>query len=268
MVPALADITRRAIVALSLLALAACAARTPARPAGDAAPDPTAIEAFAAATRACQGLRSLTAELALSGRAGDERIRGRVVAGLESGGAVRLEGIAPFGAPVFILAGRGEQATLLLPRDHRVLATAGVAAVLERLTGLALDADDLRAILSGCLAEAPKPTDGRRWKSGWQAVTLAADRVAYLRAVSGQPVVAAADYGEWRIDYAEHAGGFPRVVRVRRATGASTDITARVSQLSTNVPIDPRAFTIDVPPGTAPMTLDELRSVAPLVPKT
>ncbi len=51
------------------------------------------------------------------------------------------------------------------------------------------------------------------------------------------------------IDYDEVAGGFPRVVRVRRATGASTDITARVSQLETNVTIDPEAFTIEVPAG-------------------
>lgn len=251
-----------------VLALSACAARMPARPSGDATPDPTAIDAFTAATRACRGVRSLTAELALSGRAGSEKIRGRVVAGLESGGAVRLEGLAPFGAPVFILAGRRELATLLLPREHRVLADTGVTAVLERLTGLALGADDLRVILSGCLAEAPSPFDGRRWTSGWQAVSLAPDRVAYLRTVSGQPVVVAADYGAWRIDYDEVAGGFPRVVRVRRATGASTDITARVSQLETNVTIDPKAFTIEVPAGTDPMTLDELRSVAPLAPKT
>ena len=45
-------------------------------------------------------------ELGLSGRAGDESLRGKVITGLQRGGAARLEGVAPFGAPVFILAAR------------------------------------------------------------------------------------------------------------------------------------------------------------------
>ena len=59
--------------------------------------------------------------MSLSGRAGGERVRGRILTGLESGGLVRLEAVAPFGAPFFILAGRSERATLVLPREHRVL---------------------------------------------------------------------------------------------------------------------------------------------------
>ena len=82
-------------------------ARRRARP-GRAGPDPTAIDAFTTATAACRGFRSMTGELSLSGRAAGERIRGRVIAGLESGGSVRLEGVAPFGPPVFILAGKAE----------------------------------------------------------------------------------------------------------------------------------------------------------------
>lgn len=249
------------------LALSACAARVPPRPSGPTTPDPTAIDAFARATSACRGLRSLTAELSLSGRAGGDTIRGRVIAGLETGGALRLEGLAPFGAPMFVLAGRNEKGTLLLPRDHRVLRDTGISDVLERLTGLALGADDLRLMLSGCLTDRASSSDGRRWASGWQAVALGPDRVAYLRDRQGQSVVVAADYGAWHVDYADHAGGWPRTVRVRRAADSSTDITARVAQLETNTTIDPAAFVVDVPPGTDLMTLDELRSVAPLVPK-
>ncbi len=74
----------------------------------------------------------------MSGRAGGERVRGRILTGLEAGGAVRLEAVAPFGAPFFVLAGRNERATLVLPREHRVLKDTGVAEVLERLTGLSL----------------------------------------------------------------------------------------------------------------------------------
>ena len=266
------------LVALTIvLALSACAARTPPRPTGTPGPDPTALDAFTKATAACRGFRSLTGELSLSGRAGSERIRGRVISGLESGGSVRLEGVAPFGPPIFILAGQAERATLLLPREHRVLKDTAVSALLERLTGLALSADDLRLMVSGCLVDNAAPTAGQRWPGGWQAVTLAADRVAYLRLQQGQPVVVAADYGPWHLDYSEHLSGYPRVLRVRRlrqgfgAHGrdkdATTDITARVGELEVNTAINPLAFTLEVPSDADPMTLDELRSVAPLVPK-
>jgi len=258
--------TRFALV-IAAVAVSACAARTPPRPAGPPGPDPTAIAAFQAATTACRGFRSLTGELSLSGRAAGERIRGRVIAGLEAGGSVRLEGVAPFGPPIFILAGRAETATLLLPRERRVLKETPVSAVLERLTGLALGADDLRLMVSGCLADNAAPADGKQWPGGWQAVTLGPDRVAYLRLRQGQPVVVAADYGPWHLDYSEHLSGYPRVVRVRRANDATTDVTARVGELEVNTTINPLAFTLEVPSDADPMTLDELRSVAPLVPK-
>ena len=251
------------VICYSLFVIS-CAARTPPRPAGTPGPDPTAADAFNTATASCRGFRSIEGELALSGRAGGERVRGRVITGLEAGGAVRLEAPAPFGAPFFILAGRNETATLILPRERRVLADTPVSAVLERLTGLSLGADDLRLILSGCLVEHAAPADGRQWPGGWQAVTIGPERVAYIRTVQGRPMLVAADYGPWHVDYSQHAAGFPRVVRVRRAGDSAIDITARVEQLEVNTQINPLAWKVDVPSDADPMTLDELRSIAPL----
>lgn len=255
------------VLCYSLLVLSACAARTPPRPVGTPAPDPTAADAFVTATAACKGFRSIEGELSLSGRAGGERVRGRILTGLESGGAVRLEAVAPFGAPFFVLAGRNERATLVLPRERRVLKDTGVAEVLERLTGLTLGADDLRLILSGCLVDRAAPSDGRQWGAEWRAVTIGPDRVAYVRTHNGQPVLTAADYGPWHIDYSGHAAGFPRVVRVRRAGDNAIDITARVEQLAVNTQINPLAWVVDVPSDADPMTLEELRSIAPLAEK-
>jgi len=194
-----------------------------------------------------------------------------VLTGLEAGGHVRLEAPAPFGAPFFILAGRAEQATLVLPRERRVLQGTSVAPVLERLTGLSLGADDLRLIVSGCLVERAAPADGRQWPGGWQAVTIGPERVAYLRTVQGRPTLVAADYGPWHVDYSQHVNGFPRHVRVRsafaKASADRVDITARVEQLEVNTPINPRAWDVDVPSDADPMTLDDLRSIAPLAEK-
>jgi outer membrane biogenesis lipoprotein LolB len=255
---------------IGALLLSGCAAKSPPRPVGAPTPDPTAAEAFAAAAASCDAPFRFAAEgeLSLSGRAGGERVRGRVLFGLQEGGAIRLEAPAPFGSPFFILAGRDERATLLLPREHRVLKDTAVADVLERITGLSLGADDLRLIISGCLVEKAVPSNGRQWGSEWKAVTIGPDRVAYLRMQNGKAVLTAADYGPWHVDYAaQGANGVARSVRVRRASDNAIDITARLDQFTTGGPINSRAWVVDVPADAAPMTLDELRSIAPLAEK-
>jgi hypothetical protein len=207
-------------------------------------------------------------ELSLSGRAGDQRIRGRVHAGFQRGGDLRLEGVAPFGAPIFILAALGERATLLLPREHRVLRDAYVADVLERLTGLKMSADDLRLVLGACVPDGIEPSEGRRWGGNWQAVRVDSDTTAFLRRVDGRVVIAAMDSGPWHADYGQFVGDWPRTVRIRRnGAGITVDITARIGELQVNTTIDPAAYTVAVPSDADPMTLDELRSVAPLAQK-
>ena len=260
---------RSSFILLALL-LSACATRLPPRPTGAPTPDASAAAAFVSATASCKGFRSIEGELSLSGRAAEERVRGRILTGLESGGLVRLEAVAPFGAPFFILAGKSERATLLLPRERRVLKDTSVRDVLERITGLSLGADDLRLILSGCLVENATAADGRRWGNEWKAVTLAPERIAYLRLQNGQWLLTAADYGPWHVDYSAHASGYPRMIRIRSGPGSRSpgdggiDITARIEQLEVNTQINPRAWDVEIPSDADPMTLDDLRSIAPL----
>ena len=248
--------------------VSACAARVPPRPSGASADDPTAVDAFTQATASCKGLRTFTSALRLSGRVGDERLRGTLLTGLAAPASVRFEAVAPFGQPVFILAGRNNRATLFLPRENRVLTDAALPTVLERLTGVNLSGGDLRLVLTGCLSETAAAADGKRWPNGWQAVTIAGasgDSItAYLRVVGGRPVVAAADHGAWRVDYADHANGFPRSVRLRSASGAAIDLTAAIDELQVNAGIEDAAFDVAVPAGARPMTLEDLKSVAPL----
>jgi outer membrane lipoprotein-sorting protein len=251
---------KAAALALAVAILPACAARMPARPEGPPAPAPDASAHFAAATAHCRGLRTLTAELALSGRAGDDRLRGRVISGFERGGAARLEGVAPFGAPVFILAAKGERATLLLPRERRVLDDAPVADVVERLTGLPLGADSLLDAVAGCAGESAE--GGRQWPGGWEAVQTG-ERTVYLRQQAGAWQITGIDASGWRADYRLIVNGFPREVRLR-STDGRVDMVAAVQQLEANVQIPAAAFEVTIPPGTDPMRLEDLRTVAPL----
>ena len=64
--------------------------------AGRALPRPISRRRMRRRAQRASGVRTLQAELGLSGRAAGQRMRGRVLAGLVPG-ALRLEGVAPFG---------------------------------------------------------------------------------------------------------------------------------------------------------------------------
>jgi hypothetical protein len=268
-----------ALVAAGLLA-AACATAPIRVPMGPSQPLSLAEarDIFASASAPCRGVRTLTAEIGLSGRVGDQKLRGRVLAGIELPGAIRLEAPAPFGAPVFILAARGDQSVLWFPRDKRVLNGAPVEDVIEALTGMRRGADDLLALLAGCLVTEPMAdaASARRFKAGWILMPLTGGVEAFLRAdrqqwriVGGRAVgrTGPSASASWTVAYDEFSAGFPGQVRLG-SLSPGTDMTLRVSQLETNVAIDPAAFTIAVPAGAMPMTLDELRQMGPLADRT
>ncbi len=260
------------------LAASACAAGAAFRvPDGPWVPDPSGAEAFAAASAPCRGVRTMTAELAVRGRAGSARIRGRVIAGFERGGALRLEAPAPFGAPIFILVARSDRATLWLPRQRQVLRDAPVEDVLEALTGLRRSSDDVLALLSGCLASTTAPpAAAQRNARGWLMVDLGDATSAFVRrdgaawrVVAGRRDAAGAGLS-WSVSYEDFASGFPGTVRVWQApvpagsSPAATSLTLLVSQVEANVAIVPAAFDLAVPPDASSITMDDLRQAGPL----
>jgi hypothetical protein len=255
------------MLALALVA-PACAPRHLTLPSGAGVPFPGYRSAFEEASAACRGVGSLTAELALSGRAGAQKLRGRILAGVERPGSLRLEGVAPFGAPAFIVvAHHDSEATLLLPREGRVLRGVPAAAMLEALAGLDLGPDDLLAILAGCVAADPQPAEGHALANGWTSVALAENVTAYLRRGPSGWRIAAGIAGPLTIEYGEFLNSIPRQVRLRSEPpggGAATDLTVRLQQIELNVPINAAAFSLVVPADAVPLTLEELRRLGPL----
>ena len=214
---------------------------------------------------ACTSVRTLTTELGLSGRAGEQRLRGRVVAGFARPDSMRLEGVAPFGAPAFILVARGSMATLVLPRDNRVLRGSRAEEILGALTGVSLAPADLQAILSGCVTPMPRASGGRLHQNGWASIDLDGGATLYLQRQGTAWQLRAARRAGWQLEYPAWQGMFPQVVRLQSdAQAAAVDLTATISQLETNVDLDASAFTVNVPPGTSDITLDELRDAGPL----
>ncbi len=253
-------LARAAVVAAAVLATA-CAARAPERPAGSGVAAPAVLQALANATAHCRPLRTATAEIRLAGRAGAERVRARLVGGFAAPDSLRLEALAPFGPPALVLAASGQATTLFFPRDAQVLREAPVAAVLDALTGLALDAADLRHLIFGCVIG----DGGRGLQFGgpWQVVEDGETR-AFLK----NGVLVAADYRGWQVDYAAHQGGIARTVRVRRTLPRGVlDLVATLAEVETNVDLDAAAFTVAVPANATAITLDDLRAASPFAPR-
>jgi hypothetical protein len=252
---------------------ASCGAPLMKLPSGPDAPAPDAAEALAQATATCRGIRTLTAEVAAGGKAAGSRFHGRLSVGVAAPASARIEAVAPFGPPVFIFAATNDDATLLLPRDDRVLEHGRPAEVLNAVAGVPLNAADLHATLTGCAPPVAQPL-GRQRGADWRLVTDGADGDAlYLhRGGSSQPwqlvAVVHRPTGQpaWRAEYRDHLNGLPRSIRVASVdagAAAGFDLTLGLSQVETNVPLEANVFRVEIPRSAGPITLDELRHARP-----
>jgi hypothetical protein len=238
---------------------------------GTAFPDFTAVHTQLSS--ACAGVRTLQMEIGLLARVGDEKLSGRVIAGFERPSSMLLQGVAPFGPPIFILGGRGGTATLLLPREERIIRKAAPEAILERLTGVSLGPADLLAVLTGCVLPAPRATAGRIHAGGMASIDIESagqpgapgTATVYLRRIGAQWQLRAAKRDRWQIEYAPGTGLFPQSVRLTSTNpDVRVDLNAALSQVETNQDLPAAAFTVDEPKGVMPITLEELRQIGPL----
>ena len=255
----------RIVLAALVATVSACAPKLGRIPTGPGNAFPDFAAAYQQSTEQCRGVRSLAAVLAVSGRAAGNRLpRVDIDAGFEAPGKALLELPAP-GRAIFTFAANGDTATLILPRDGRVLQDAPSSETLEALTGIALGPDALRGIVSGCGFGAFTPSEGRSFDRG-VASAQTADRTAYLENAQGQWRLIADRLGPWLVQYGDFAAGRPATIRLSSAKldAGRTDLTIRTSQVDINQPLPPQAFTPEVPAGVKPITLDELRQAGPL----
>lgn len=241
-----------------------------------------------AATEPCRAVRSMEFTLSIGGQAHGAALRRTRMRGAVEGGALRLEALAPFGAPLFILVAPDDRAaTLLLPRDRQVIAGADPAVLLDVLAGLELGPADVAALLTGCLAPGAGTTAGGRL-GDWTVIDLEGGWSAYLRdapagGAGAGPVVAAGQRDRLTVAYSDHVRGLPRGFRVEveapsnvpgtadatgvadaGGAGEATDLNASLTQVNINTTLHPAVFRVDVPAEYAPITVDELRGAPPL----
>lgn len=259
----------RLLLAALCLATASCAPRLVTLPSGAGSAYPDYARPYELATEGCRGVRSMVAVLSISGKAGNHRLRAKLDAGFEAPARVRLEFPAP-GKPIFVYVAIGEDATLVLPREGRVLRGAPPAATLEALAGVAIGPEDLRTIVAGCGFATGPATAGRSFDSAWVAVD-SGGATSWLQEVNGAWRMTASVRGSVEVRYADFQVGRPATIRLRAVPGRGdgqastvTDLTIRLSQVDINEPLGADAFHVEVAPDATPMTLEQLREAGPL----
>ena len=180
----------RASVLLAAVSAASCGAPLMKLPMGPGEPAPDAAPLLAEATSACRKVSTISAEVAVSGSVQGSRLRGRLLAGLAAPDALYMEAPAPFGAPMFVMGAIGGEATLVLPRDRRVLEHGRPEEILSAIAGVPLSPAELRAALTGCTGDDGLNAGGTRaFGADWRV--LDGDPVRYLRRERAQ--------GPWRL---------------------------------------------------------------------
>jgi len=261
----------RGLLPAFAIATVSCGAPLMKLPQGPGAPAPDAADALTQATAECRGARTLTAEVNASGKAAGSRFRGRLTTGVAAPASARIEAVAPFGPPVFIFVATGDDATLLLPRDERILEHGRPADVLGAVAGVPLSAGDLYVTLTGC-APATVPPQGNERGPDWRVIESEGAELYLHRDGASQPwrltaVIRRPPNGTaWQAEYRDHQSGLPRTIRLTslNAPGNSAfDLTLRLSQVETNVALEAPVFSVEVPTSASPITLDELRNARP-----
>lgn len=261
--------TRRASIALAAAILTSSCARPALKlpsPAGASAADGAEVLTRALAT--CRAIRTVTAEVAVSGRVNGQRIRARLQVGLAQPASAYIEAPAPFGAPVFIFAAENNDATLLLPRDRRVLEHGRPAEVLEAIAGVPLAPVGLRETLTGCVANGDGRASATAPDPQWRV--FPGDDELYVHRDRDQDpwrVVAVQHHAPgsvWRAEYRDFQTDLPRSVRLISTPSSRFDLQLALSNIEINVALGPETFRVQIPPGTTPLTIEELRNAGPI----
>ena len=230
---------------------------------GTLAPDIAAVHLQALSS--CMGVQSLTAEIAVSGSVNGQRIRARLIGGFTNT-SVRLEAVAPFGAPLFTFVATGRDGTLFLPRDQRVVEHGQPAELMAAVAGVPLGANDMLRTLTGC--GIPDRLDsplaiGDSWRTaagpGGSKIYLHRDKPsAPWRLVTVLQPGDALRWS-WRADYNDFHDGLPHVVRLVSPDQHRFNLELKLSQLERDVQLKLEVFRADVPPNTDRISVEELK---------
>jgi hypothetical protein len=265
----------KALLLAGVVSTASCGARLMKLPSGPGTPAGDAATVAAEATAACRGVNTITLEMSVHGSAHGRRLRGRLTVGLAKPASARLEAVASFGQPLFVLVTRNDDASLLLPRDGRVLEHGKSEEILDALTGVPIDAVALRSLVTGCPRSVSSDANGlqnvRSLGDVWRVAGDESDTLYFQHATPPgrwrlvATVHPAGRSGTgWRAEYSMFEENLPRKVHLVSEPSGRFDLELDLSQIELNVPLGADVFRLQQTSTAAPISLEELRQSGPL----
>ena len=213
----------------------------------------------------CRSVQSADLVVVFRGFSGERSFRRtRARAAVKRPGFLRLEGMAPFGAPAFILIANPGDAILLPPREQQVVRDASASDLFYSLSGLSLEPDDVQALLTGCVMQNGVSLSARTYGNGWIAIELSGGATVYSRRSEMTPEISMGTVGNLVVEYSEHVRGLPRKLRIQSVgTTMPTDLMIELTQVNVNTAINPEAFEVSVPSTFTSVAFEDFRLQSP-----
>lgn len=251
----------RAAAALAgcVVAVSGCAVHGFKPPTGVPVPAPDGAAVWQQASSACRSTTTFSAHLRVSGKASGQRVRATIDGAVTASDRIYLRANAPFGRTAFVLAGTADRATLLLPRDNRVV-TARAAEIVDALTGLAWGPRDLLDILTGCVVRGDATVEASR--IGDRLRVKASNAEVFLQRSRGDWEVEGGVVSGLAVGYGRRSGGWPGEVVISSQPGGSGAVALKIAveQIATT-PLPDTTFVLTAPADAAPLTMEELRAM-------
>lgn len=234
---------------------------------------------YATALQSCQRIVTLSGRFAISGSVGGRPLRAQLRLGTMLASAyTRLESADASRHLPFIVTSQREDATILLPRERRILEHQRFADALEATIGIPLTAEEVFRIFVCPLVGASEA-----WRIGerWAALQFISGPVGYKvfmhrTAVAG-PWRLAAMIGHngdtrvgWRADFLEPQQPEWRRVRLSSidwsgATSRTFDVLWSIDAVELNTLVTMPEFLALPAEGATAITLQEIRRLGPLL---
>lgn len=239
---------RLGLVVASLFFLGGCKPRVPEAPRVPV--DPSEIESLLSQLdRESEAIKRYQGFVRIRGKGPDGSFDGRLVVIFERPDDLRIELLGPFGSTRWSAVATENGIRVLFPRSKEYVEEPDTADIVGRLLGVALDAEEVMALLSGI--GKPLPVEviaGYRQGPAMIGMLVEGERIEL--AEDGQ--VSSVQARTYRVSYPTRWKKRRRQIPDRLLLSTeSIRVTLTAEDVDVNVALDPDAFELDIPDGAA-----------------
>lgn len=239
---------RLGLVVASLFVLGGCKPRVPEAPRVPV--DPSEIESLLRQLdRESEAIKRYQGFVRIRGKGPDGSFDGRLVVIFERPDDLRIELLGPFGSTRWSAVATENGIRVLFPRSKEYVEEPDTADIVGRLLGVALDAEEVMALLSGIGKPLPVEVIAG-YRQGPAIIGMLAEGERIELAEDGQ--VSSVQARTYRVSYPTRWKKRRRQIPDRLLLSTeSIRVTLSAEDVDVNVALDPDAFELDIPDGAA-----------------